>query len=83
MENAHSRHEESPNRQDSEWKQIYQEALFELNPEQMRHKLNAALIAVDHRLYQIVLGDGTRRELMELQYAKHTIQILKSQESQS
>jgi len=83
MENLHSRHEERPDRQDSEWKQIYQEALFELDPEQMRHKLNAALIAVDHRLYQVVLGDGTRRELMELQYAKHTIEFLNRQESQS
>ena len=81
MENVHSRHEQSPSRQDSEWKQIYQEALFELDPEQMRHKLNAALIAVDNRLFQIVLGDGTRRELVELQYAKHTIQFLKRQES--
>jgi len=78
-----SRHEERPSRQHSDWKQIYQEALFELDPQQMRHKLNAALMAVDHRLYQVLLGDGTRRELMELQDAKRTIQFLERQECQS
>jgi hypothetical protein len=83
MENVQSRHEERPSRQHSDWKQIYQEALFELDPKQMRHKLNAALIAVDHCLYQALLGDGTGRELMELQDAKRTIQFLERQECQS
>ena len=67
----------------SAWKQMYQEALFELDPAQMRDKLNAALLAVDHRLYQVMLGEGTRRELMELQDAKRTIQFLERQECQS
>ena len=75
--------ENTQRRQPSAWKQVYQEALFELDPAQMRNKLNAAQMAVDHRLYQVMLGDGTRRELMELQDAKRTIEFLERQECTS
>jgi len=64
----------------SAWKQAYQEALFELDPAMLRNKLNAAQMAVDYRLFQVMLGQGTRRELMELQDAKRTIEFLERQE---
>jgi hypothetical protein len=64
----------------SVWKQVYHEALFELDPRKLRHKLTAAQMAVDQRIYQVLLGDGTRRELMELQDAKRTIHFLERHE---
>jgi hypothetical protein len=70
-------------RQSSPWKMAYQEALFELDPTLLRHKLNAAQIAVDHRLFQVMLGEGTYRELTELQDAKRTIEFLGRQECPS
>lgn len=60
----------------SPWKMAYQEALFELDPKLMRPKLNAAQMAVDHRLFEVMRGEGTYRELTELQDAKRTIEFL-------
>jgi len=60
----------------SVWKQVYQDALFEVDQTRLRPKLEAALKAVEDRLCE-VRSDATDRELMELQFAKRTIVFLR------
>ena len=75
----------SPASNQSVWKQVYQDALFEVDQTRLRPKLEAALKAVEDRLSE-VRSDPTptdRRELMELQFAKRTIVFLREHELQT
>ena len=60
----------------SEWKQVYQDALFEVDQARLGPKLEAALRAVDDRLFEVRSNPPNRRELMELEHAKRTIMFL-------
>jgi hypothetical protein len=60
----------------SVWKQLYQDALFECDQTRLRRKLCAALKAVEDRLFEVRSGATDRRELMELEDAKRTIMFL-------
>jgi Fe-S cluster assembly ATPase SufC len=63
------------------WKQVYQDALFELDPNDLLAKLKVAERAIDERLDEVLSGGATdRRELTELQEAKRTIVFLRRQE---
>ena len=58
------------------WKQVYQEALFEIDPTRFPEKLEAAEKAVQERLSELCNGTSERRELMQLEDAKRTIALL-------
>jgi hypothetical protein len=60
----------------SVWKQVYQDALFETDQARLRPKLEAALRAVDDRLFEVHSDPPNRRELMELEDAKRAIGFL-------
>jgi len=60
----------------SVWKQVYQDALFETDQARLRLKLEAALRAVDDRLFDVRSDPPNRRELMELEDAKRAIGLL-------
>jgi multidrug resistance efflux pump len=65
------------------WKQIYQDALFELDPKGLQAKLEVAQKAIDERLHEVLCSGSTdRRELVELEEAKRTILFLGRQEQQ-
>jgi hypothetical protein len=64
----------------SVWKQVYQDALFETDQARLRPKLDAALRAVDDRLFEVRSDPPNRRELMELEDAKRTIVFLSKDE---
>jgi len=64
------------------WKQFYQDALFELDPTRLKPKLEAALNTVEERLFWLfeLRSDPTRRrELVELEFAKRTIEFLRNE----
>ena len=67
----------------SVWKQVYQDALFETDQARLRPKLEAALKAVDDRLLEVHSNPPNRRELMELEGAKRTIGFLSKGELQT
>jgi hypothetical protein len=67
----------------SVWKQVYQDALFETDQARLRPKLEAALKAVDDRLFEVRSNAPNRRELMELEGAKRTIGFLSKGELQT
>ncbi|PYX57811.1 MAG: hypothetical protein DMG76_10710 [Acidobacteria bacterium] len=67
-------------RNQSMWKQVYQEALFELDQTRFQPKLDAALKAVQDRLLEVRSDPADRRELMELEDAKRTIAFLRKHE---
>jgi hypothetical protein len=67
----------------SVWKQVYQDALFETDQARLRPKLEAALKAVDDRLFEVSSNPPNRRELMELEGAKRTIGFLSKGELQT
>ena len=59
---------------DKRWKQVYQDALFELDPESFAAKLEAAGRAIDDRLREVVSsGASNRLELTELEHAKGVV----------
>ena len=60
----------------SAWKQVYQDALFELDQTRFRPKLEAAFKAVQDRLLEVRSDPTDRRELMELEDAKRAIAFL-------
>jgi outer membrane protein OmpA-like peptidoglycan-associated protein len=64
----------------SAWKQVYQDALFELDQTRFKPKLEAALKAVQDRLLEVRSDPAGRRELMELEDAKRTIGFLRKHE---
>jgi len=69
-------------RNQSIWKQVYQDAILELDSGFLRSKLEAARKAIEDRLCELRSGGGTRREFMELGDAQRTISILERQEQQ-
>jgi hypothetical protein len=60
-------------RNQSAWKQVYQDALFEIDQTRLIPKLEAALKEVEDRMFEVRSDPTDRRELMELQFAKRTI----------
>ena len=64
----------------SMWKQIYQDAVLELDSGFLRSKLEAARRAIEERIAELQSSGGTRREFMELGDARRTISILERQE---
>jgi hypothetical protein len=63
------------------WKQVYQEALFELEPDLLRSKLEVANTAVEARLRQLRLtGDFHSREVLELTDARRILRYLQENE---
>jgi outer membrane protein OmpA-like peptidoglycan-associated protein len=67
----------------SVWKQVYQDALFEFDQTRLRPKLEAALKTMEDRLSELRSDPADRRELVELEYAKHTIEFLRNHELQT
>jgi hypothetical protein len=67
----------------SVWKQVYEEALFEVDKARLRPKLEAALKAVQDRMFEVRSDPTDRRELMELEDAKRTIVFLRKHELQT
>ena len=67
----------------SVWKQVYQDALFELDQARLGPKLEAALRAVEDRLFEVRSDPPNRRERMELENAKRTIGFLSKDELQT
>jgi hypothetical protein len=67
-------------RNQSMWKQVYQDALFELDQTRLKPKLEAALKAVQDRLLEVRSDPADRRELMKLEDAKRTIAFLRKHE---
>ncbi len=75
----------SPASNQSVWKQVYQDALFEVDKARLRPKLEAALKAVEDRMFEVRSDPTDRRELMmmELEDAKRTIVFLRKHELQT
>jgi len=67
----------------SVWKQVYQDALFEVDQTRLRPKLEAALRAVQDRMFEVRSDPTDRRELMELEDAKRTLVFLRKHELQT
>ena len=67
----------------SVWKQAYQDALFEMDQTRLTPKLEAALRAVEDRLFEVRSDPPNRRERMELEDAKRTIGFLSKDELQT
>ena len=67
----------------SRWKQVYQDALFEMDQARLRPKLEAAFRAVEDRLFEVRSNPPNRRELIELEGAKRTIEFLSKGELQT
>ena len=65
------------------WKQVYQEAVFELDHGHLRPKLEAARKAIEERLTEMFSRGGTYREFMELGDAQRTLQFLERNEFDS
>ena len=61
------------------WKQVYQDALFELDPTRLKPKLEVALNTVKDRLFELRSDPTNRRELVELEFAKRTIEFLRNE----
>lgn len=67
----------------NEWKQAFQDAVFELDPKRLLPKLERAQKAIEDRLAEVHSGDSSvPRELMELEDAQRTIQYLAKHELQ-
>jgi hypothetical protein len=60
------------------WKQVYQDALFELDQTRLKPKLEA-LKTVEDRLFELRSDPTHRRELVELEFAKRTIEFLRNE----
>jgi hypothetical protein len=67
----------------SGWKQAYQDALFEFDQTRLRPKIEAALKAVQNRLFEVRFHPTDRRELMQLEDAKGKIMLLAQHELQT
>jgi hypothetical protein len=68
----------------SKWKQVFQDAVFELDPIRLQPKLEAAQKAVEDQLGKVLTGEVTApRELMELEDALRTIRYLAKHELQT
>jgi hypothetical protein len=63
----------------SVWKQVYQDALFELDQTRLKPKLEVALKTVEDRLFELRSDPTHRRELVELEFAKRTIEFLRNE----
>lgn len=67
----------------TEWKQAFQDAVFELDPTRLLPKLEKAQKAIEDRLAEVHSGDSSiPRELMELEDAQRTIRYLAKHELQ-
>ncbi len=67
----------------TEWKQAFQDAVFELDPTRLLPKLQRAQKAIEERLTEVHSGDSSiPRELMELEDAQRTIRYLAKHELQ-
>jgi hypothetical protein len=65
----------------AKWKDVFQEAVFELDPTRLQPKLEAAQKAVEDHLGKVISGGGAGpRELMELEDALRTIRYLAQHE---
>jgi hypothetical protein len=62
------------------WKQVYQEAIFELDHRHLKSKIEAARNAIDDRLAQLIKSGGTHREYLELGDAMRTLLYLERNE---
>jgi len=67
----------------SVWKQVYQDALFEVDKTRLRPKLQAAMKAVEDRLFEVRSDPTDRRELRDLEHARRTIAFLGNHELQT
>jgi len=66
----------SPASNQSVWKQVYQDALFEVDKTRLRPKLQAAMKAVEDRLFEVRSDPTDRYELRDLEHARRTIVFL-------
>jgi hypothetical protein len=71
----------SPASNQSVWKQVYQDALFEVDKTRLRPKLQAAMKAVEDRLFEV--RSDPSDELRDLEHARRTIVFLGNHELQT
>ena len=64
----------------SAWKQVYQEAISELDHGHLKTKIEAARNAIEDRLAQLIKSGGTHREYLELGDAMRTLMYLERNE---
>ena len=64
----------------AKWKQVYQEAVFELDHGHLKVKLEAARNAIEERLAELLKSGGTHREYLELGDAMRTLMYLERSE---
>lgn len=62
------------------WKQVYQEAVFELDHGHLKAKIEAARSAIEDRLAHLIKSGGTHREYLELGDAMRTLMYLEKNE---
>ena len=68
----------------TEWKQAFQDAVFELDPTRLLPKLQRAQKAIEDRLAEVHSGESAvPREMMELEDAQRTIRYLAKHELQA
>ena len=65
-------------RNQTTWKEVYQEALLELDPTEFPAKLKAAHKAIRQRLSELCHGAPDRQELTQLEDADRTVLLLSS-----
>jgi multidrug resistance efflux pump len=66
------------------WKQVYTEALFELDPRLFQCKIQTARAAVDARLWELRSeGERESREVLELTDAHRVLRYLQKLEQQT
>jgi hypothetical protein len=62
------------------WKQVYQDAIFELDHGHLKAKVDAARSAIEQRIAELVARGGTHREYLELGDAMRTLMYLERHE---
>ena len=60
-----------------QWKEVFQEALVEVNPEKLKEKIAESEAAIFQRLQVLQSGPGNVQELRALQDASNALLVLK------
>ena len=73
MQTIHARYQSS-------WKQLFEDALLEPDPQTFQQRLKAARKVIEDRLLEIdCFGSPNSLEIAELKYARHAVSILQAE----
>jgi hypothetical protein len=61
------------------WQKTYRDALLELNPQKLVHRVNEAERAILLRLQEIRIGSDTRMEAQAIEEALNGLRVLKNE----